>query len=92
MLDKFNNQKDEGPAENINAYLNAAGRPESILVSIGATRYTKFGETNFLTYGDHSVVVLYPGSKYSSDQIEKMVLKNDLDHEDISFLDQNVCR
>ena len=91
MLDKFNNQKDEGPAENINAYLNAAGRPERILVSIGATRYTEFGETNFLTYGDHSVVVLYPGSKYSSDQIEKMVLENDLDHEDISFLDQTVC-
>lgn len=91
MLDKFNNQEDEGPAENINAYLNAAGRPERILVSIGATRYTEFGETNFLTYGDHSVVVLYPASEYSSDEIEKMVLENDLDREDISYLDQVVC-
>ena len=91
MLDKFNNQQDEGPAENINAYLNAAGRPERILVSIGATRYTEFGETNFLTYGDHSVVVLYPASEYSSDEIEKMVLENDLEKEDISYLDQVVC-
>ncbi|MBP0978381.1 MAG: GIY-YIG nuclease family protein [Oscillospiraceae bacterium] len=91
MLDKFNNQQDEGPAENINAYLNAAGRPERILVSIGATRYTEFGETNFLTYGDHSVVVLYPASAYSSDEIEKMVLENDLEKEDISYLDQVVC-
>ncbi|MBP1567378.1 MAG: GIY-YIG nuclease family protein [Oscillospiraceae bacterium] len=91
MLDKFNNQQDEGPAENINAYLNAAGRPERILVSIGATRYTEFGETNFLTYGDHSVVVLYPASEYSSDEIEKMVLENDLDREDISYLNQIVC-
>ncbi len=91
MVDKFNNQQDEGPAENINAYLNAAGRPERILVSIGATRYTEFGETNFLTYGDHSVVVLYPASEYSSDEIEKMVLENDLDREDISYLDQIVC-
>ncbi len=91
MLDKFNNQKDEGPAENINAYLNAAGRPENILVSIGATRYTEFGETNFLTYGDHSVVVLYPGSVYSSEQIEKMVLEKEYGHDDISVLDQVVC-
>lgn len=91
MLDKFNNQQDEGPAENINAYLNAAGRPERILVSVGATRYTEFGETNFLTYGDHSVVVLYPASEYSSDEIEKMVLENDLEKEDISYLDQVVC-
>ncbi|MBR6834629.1 MAG: hypothetical protein IKM72_01320, partial [Oscillospiraceae bacterium] len=78
-------------AENINAYLNAAGRPERILVSIGATRYTEFGKTNFLTYGDHSVVVLYPASEYSSDEIEKMVLENDLEKEDISYLDQVVC-
>ncbi|WP_081850053.1 DUF5718 family protein [Ruminococcus sp. HUN007] len=92
MLDKFNNQQDEGPAENINAYLNAAGCPERILVSVGATRYTEFGETNFLTYGDHSVVVLYPGSKYSREDIEKMTASGDLDREDISFLDQEVKR
>lgn len=90
MLDKFNNQKDEGPAEEINTYLNAAGRPKRILVSIGATRYTEFGETNFLTYGDRSVVVLYPESVYSKEQIEKMVSENDLDYDDISVLDQTV--
>lgn len=90
MLDKFNNQKNEGPAEEINTYLNSAGRPERILVSIGATRYTEFGETNFLTYGDHSVVVLYPESVYSKEQIEKMVSENDLDYADISVLDQVV--
>jgi len=90
MLDKFNNQKDEGPAEEINKYLNSAGRPEKILVSIGATRYTEFGETNFLAYGDHSVVVLYPESVYTKEQIEKMVSENDLDYDDISVLDQTV--
>lgn len=90
MLDKFNNQQDEGPAENINSYLNAAGRPEKILVSVGATRYTQFGETNFLTYGDHSVVVLYPESSYTKEQIERMVSENDLDYPDISVLDQTV--
>ncbi|MDO5149796.1 MAG: DUF5718 family protein [Oscillospiraceae bacterium] len=90
MLDKFNNQKNEGPAEEIGKYLNAAGRPEKILVSIGATRYTEFGETNFLTYGDNSVVVLYPESSYTKEQIEKMVSENDLQYDDISVLYQTV--
>ena len=90
MLDKFNNQKNEGPAEEIGKYLNAAGRPEKILVSIGATRYTEFGETNFLTYGDHSVVVLYPESSYTREQIAKMVSGNDLQYNDISVLYQTV--
>ena len=90
MLDKFNNQKNEGPAEEIGKYLNAAGRPEQILVSIGATRYTEFGETNFLTYGDHSVVVLYPESSYTREQIAKMVSGNDLQYNDISVLYQTV--
>lgn len=90
LTDKFNNQKDEGPAEEINSYLNAAGRPERILVSIGATRYTEFGETNFLTYGDHSVVVLYPESEYTPEQIEAMAGSGDLDHAGISYLDQEV--
>lgn len=90
MLDKFNNQKNEGPAEEIGQYLNAAGRPGQILVSIGATRYTEFGETNFLTYGDNSVVVLYPESSYTKEQIEKMVSENDLQYDDISVLYQTV--
>lgn len=90
IIDKLNNQKDEGPAENINLYLNGAGCPEMILVSIGATRYTEFGEKNFLRSGDHSVVVLYPESKYTSSDIEKIVHEGSFDKADISVLDQIV--
>ena len=88
MLDKFNNQADEGPAENIHSYLVAAGCPSRILISIGATRYTKYGETNFLKKGDHSVVVLYPESKYSFDNVVEMLESGSVSDPDISVLDQ----
>ena len=71
MLEKFNGQKNEGPAEDIHSYLVAAGCPERIMVSIGATRYTAWGESNFLQNGDKAVVVVYPESKYTEEQIKK---------------------
>ena len=90
LIEKFNSQKDEGPAENINSYLISAEKPEEILVSIGATRYTDYGKENFLSDGDHSIVVLYPASKYSYEDVKKMILENNLDDKDISVLDQTV--
>lgn len=73
IADRLNNQKDEGPAEDVHAYLTAAGRPGRILVSIGATRYTDWGEHNFLHDGDEAVVVLYPGASYGPGDILRMV-------------------
>ena len=90
MLDKFNNQKDEGPAEAIHSYLVATGCPNHIMVSIGATRYTKWGETNFLQNGDKAVVVVYPESKYTSEQIKKMAETGDFSDRSISALVQTV--
>ena len=90
MLDKFNNQKNEGPAEDIHSYLVEAGCPKQIMVSIGATRYTEWGETNFLQNGDTAVVVVYPESKYSSEQIKKMAETGDFSDRSISALIQIV--
>lgn len=90
MIEKFNFQADEGPAENINSYLIDSGRPEKMMVSIGATRYTDFGEHNFLTTGDASEVVLYPHGRYSIDEIRSFVSKKDFSASDISFLYQQV--
>lgn len=90
LVEKFNAQKDEGPAENINSYLKESGFPEKIMVSIGATRYTSFGEQNFLLKGDKSVVVLYPEEKYSPEDIKNLVKKNDFADSGISALVQEV--
>ncbi len=90
LIEKFNAQKDEGPAENVNSYLEDAGFPENVMVSIGATRYTDFGQHNFLLKGDASVVVLYPEKKYSHEAIKNLVLKKDFSDSEISSLVQEV--
>lgn len=90
MLDKFNHQQNEGPAEDIHSYLVAAGRPSHILVSIGATRYTAWGESNFLQNKDKAVVVVYPESKYKPEEIKKMAEKGDFSDRSISALIQTV--
>lgn len=90
MLDKFNHQQNEGPAEDIHSYLVAAGHPQQIMVSIGATRYTAWGESNFLQNGDKAVVVVYPESKYTPDQIKNMAAHDDFSDTSISALVQTV--
>ena len=90
MLEKFNGQQDEGPAENIHSYLVAAGRPQKIMVSIGATRYTDWGENNFLQNNDKALVLLYPESKYTSEEIFNMAQAGDFSDPAISALLQTV--
>ena len=90
LLEKFNGQKDEGPAEDIHSYLLSAGRPERIMVSVGATRYTDWGEHNFLQSGDKAAVVLYPVDKYSFEEIKTMLEDKALEKEDVSALIQTV--
>ena len=90
MLYKFNHQQNEGPAEDIHSYLVAAGCPQQIMVSIGATRYTDWGESNFLQNGDKAVVVVYPESKYTTEDIKKMAETGDFSDRSISALIQTV--
>lgn len=90
LLEKFNSQVDEGPAEDIHTYLLESEKPEQIMVSIGATRYTDWGEHNFLQNGDKAVVIVYPEDKYSKEDIIKAVEKNELSDPAISALIQTV--
>lgn len=72
-IDKFNHQQDEGPAEHIQGLLAQAGHPSHALISIGATRYTPFGETHFLQPGDSACVLVYPGSRYGEADIRDAI-------------------
>lgn len=47
------------PLEPVGEYLRRCGRPARLLVAIGATRYTPFGESTFLRPGDEAIVVVY---------------------------------
>ncbi|MCR4742607.1 MAG: DUF5718 family protein [Treponema sp.] len=90
IIDKINNQEDQGPAEKIGDYLQEASYPQQILISIGATRYTDFGEHNFLQKGDISLVMLYPDNEYSSIDIQNIASSGNYDRPGISVLAQKI--
>lgn len=70
-IDRLNHQQDHGPLEHLHAYLEEMQHPPQICISIGATRYTPFGESNFLQVDDVICVALYHAGLYSDADIEK---------------------
>lgn len=70
LVEKLNDQRDEGPLEDIAGWIRGAGHPSRALISIGATRYTEFGESNFLAAGDEAIVAVYDGGRYAASEIE----------------------
>jgi hypothetical protein len=89
IIDKLNNQQDEGPAENIHSYILDCNKPQYALISIGATRYTPFGESTYLKPGDVSVVIVYP-EDITKEMLEDMIKKNKFNDNRISTLIQRV--
>lgn len=90
IIDKMNNQPDQGPMNHIAELIKQANYPAQAIISIGATRYTPFGETNFLQVGDTSIVVVYNAIKYTHEQIVEMAKKEEFAEEGISALIQKV--
>lgn len=69
MIDKLNHQQDAGPLENLHQILQQASQPNSIMISLGATTYTKFGETVFLQPGDEVFIYVYDASLNSAEDV-----------------------
>lgn len=78
MVERLAHQEggDGTPLEDVGALLRA-GRPELLLVGIGATRYTEYGETTFLREGDVSTVVVYDGAASTPEQVLAAVAADD---------------
>jgi len=93
MQKQIHTQTDFGPLEPIKTYLHEANNPTQAIISIGATRYTHFGETNFLQEGDEVIVVVYNNALYCTNPILSFANKGVLaDKEGISALIQRVIR
>ncbi|MDD2838942.1 DUF5718 family protein [Sulfuricurvum sp.] len=92
LKNQINAQTDFGPLEAIGSYLKEAGLPQKAIISIGATRYTHFGETNFLREGDEVIVVVYDNNKYCTNPILTMANRGVFQSEGISALIQKVRR
>ncbi|WOG28347.1 DUF5718 family protein [Endozoicomonas sp. 8E] len=91
IIDRMNHQQDNGPAEDIASLLAKAEYPEQALISIGATRYTEYGESHFLQSGDTSIVVVYDGELFHEEEILEMAALSDFSDTGISALIQRVC-
>jgi hypothetical protein len=91
IVDKLNNQEDFGPLENLSNYLQKIKQPTNIIISIGATSYSEFGEQNYLKEGDEVFVIVYDSNNYSYEKIQELVEIHNLeDLENISILHQVV--
>lgn len=90
IQNKLNTQEEGGPLEDIASYLKACNYPKQMLLSIGATRYTHYGETTFLQEGDEVYVVLYDNDIFCKNPILCKVVADSLDEEGICYLKQTV--
>jgi hypothetical protein len=91
LVERINAQADEGPLESIAGWLERAGHPEQALISIGATRYTDYGEHHFLEAGDSSIVVAYDARRYDEQAIRELALRDDAEEAPaVSLLRQRV--
>jgi len=90
MQNQLNTQKDFGPLEPLHEYIKACNYPTKTIISIGATRYTDFGEKTFLQKGDTVIVVVYDATLYSVDSILNAISTDTIDTNYISMLSQKV--
>jgi hypothetical protein len=90
MLNQINTQENFGPLEPISEYIHACGNPKEAIISIGATRYTEYGEKTYLQEGDEMIVIVYDRTKVNSDDVLKAVESSSYDHENMSVLAQKI--
>ena len=90
IVNQLNTQTDTGPLEPVLSYLEAAGYPERMIISIGATRYTAYGETTFLQPDDEVIVVLYDTHCCNADTVMESIDAGAYDALGMSVLSQKV--
>lgn len=92
IVDRLRRQQDDPttPLEPIGAYLEDIGLPETMVIGIGATRYTPFGESTYLEAGDEAIVVVYDGAVVGPDEIAGAVGRAEEVDLDASVLSQRV--
>lgn len=75
IVERLANQKDEPntPLEDVGALMVACGRPENVLIGIGATRYTKLGASTYLQPGDEAIVRVYDTQGSSKSELRQLV-------------------
>lgn len=75
IVERLANQKGSAdtPLEDVGALMVAAGRPEHVLIGIGATRYTPLGESTYLSPGDEAIVRVYDTVSGAASELRQRV-------------------
>lgn len=90
VVEQINTQKDFGPLEPLSQYISTCKNPTNAIISIGATRYTPYGESTFLKGGDEVVIAVYDRNSFSPGDLLNCVDKNSYDNQNMSVLAQKV--
>jgi len=90
IKDQINTQEDFGPLEDIKTYIKACNNPANAVISIGATRYTPYGESTFLNAGDEVLVVVYDHNRYTLNDVVDALKEANYTQEHMSILAQKV--
>lgn len=90
MIKQINTQKEFGPLEPLNEYISTCREPKEAVISIGATRYTNYGETTFLKRDDEVIIVVYNTKTTKLDDVVKSIKNNSYDNKNMSVLTQKV--
>lgn len=90
MEEQIVTQEDFGPLEALESYIDGCGHPQNAIISIGATRYTTYGEHTFLQNGDEVLVVVYDRRFYTLETVEYNLQNHNYTLSNISILAQKV--
>ena len=90
ILNQINTQKDFGPLEELSKYILASRNPTQAIISIGATRYTPYGESTFLNSNDEIIIVVYNHKTSSLDEVVSSIKNSSFDNLKMSVLSQKV--
>ena len=75
ITERLANQKGspDTPLEDVGALMVACGRPRNVLIGIGATRYTGYGESTYLQPGDEGIVRVYDTASDEFSELRQLV-------------------
>ncbi len=90
IVNQINTQEDFGPLEDIKSYIKACNNPKKLIISIGATRYTPYGESTFLQIGDEVIIALYDHNRYTLEALTDAIKEANYTQEAMSILAQKV--
>ncbi len=90
MQEQMNTQQNCGPLEAISEHIATCKFPSQAVISIGATRYTEYGEHTYLKHGDEIIVVLYNETVFAPETILQRAEQEMLDIPGVSALIQQV--